>query len=152
VRLKISAFAPVANNQQVGLLAYQNDDTYVSVRRNYNSGTGGPNIGGMFEVGGVATVVQRQGLSNTGNLILRLDRNLTTNTYSPLYSTNGGTTWTPLVGIPTVVLNNPRVGIQVGANRWDVAVADLTWVEIVRARPGPVVSGVTPTSGCQGRR
>jgi len=37
LRLKISAFNPSADYQQVGILAYQHDDTYVSVRRNYNS-------------------------------------------------------------------------------------------------------------------
>src|SRR5207245_1178833 len=116
IRLNIAAFNPAANYQQVGLLAYQDDDTYVSVRRNYNSGAGGPSLGGMYEIEGVGTVVERRTLTNSGNLILRLDRNPTTNTYSPFYSTNGGTTWIPLVGIPSVVLNNPRVGIQVGAN------------------------------------
>src|SRR5439155_1411782 len=62
------------------------------------------------------------------------------------------TTWVPLVGIPTLVLNNPRVGIQVGANAaGTLPVTDLAWVEIVRAVPGPVVSGVTPASGLQGQ-
>src|SRR5205814_6338407 len=49
LRLKISVFNPTADHQQVGLLAYQNDDAYVSVRRNYNSTAGGPNIGSMYE-------------------------------------------------------------------------------------------------------
>src|SRR5215510_7923762 len=105
IRLKISAFNPSADYQQVGILAYQDDDTYVSVRRNYNSGAGGPNIGGMYEVNGVGTVVQRQTLTSTGNLILRLDRKLATNAYSPFYSVNNGATWVALTGIPTVMLN-----------------------------------------------
>ncbi|MBI3756920.1 MAG: IPT/TIG domain-containing protein [Deltaproteobacteria bacterium] len=150
IRLKISAFSPNADHQQVGLLAYQNDDTYVSVRRNYNNATGGPNVGSMYEVGGVGTIVERRVLTNTGNLILRLDRNVTTNAYTPYYSVDGGTTWVTLLGAPALTLSNPRVAIQVGANgAGTLPVADLAWVEILR--PAPVLSGVDPTSGVQGQ-
>lgn len=33
IRLKIAAFNPVARDQEVGLLAYQNDDNYVMLNR-----------------------------------------------------------------------------------------------------------------------
>jgi hypothetical protein len=38
VRLKIATFNPTANYQQVGLLAYQDDDNYVDLNRSYVGG------------------------------------------------------------------------------------------------------------------
>ncbi len=155
IRLKIASFDPVKDDQQVGLIAYQDDDTYVSVRRSYHRSAGGPSVGGMYEVNGVGTVIERRGLANTGNLILRLDRNLSTNAYTPFYSVDSGTTWIRLMGIPIVALNNPRLAIQVGANlAADAKSADLAWVEVIRPSclPTPTISGVTPASCEQGRQ
>jgi hypothetical protein len=44
IRVKLAAFNPVANYQQVGLLAYQDDDNYVNVNRPYVSAQGGRTI------------------------------------------------------------------------------------------------------------
>jgi len=128
IRLKIAAFNPVADYQQVGLIAYQDDNTYLNVQRNFN---GGSVIGFFKEAGGVVTRTDRRPLANTGNLILRLDRDPATNTYTAYYSVNNGSTWVPLTGAPTQTLTNPRLAIQVGSNEaGNLPVADLAWVEI----------------------
>jgi hypothetical protein len=117
----------VSNDQQVGLLAYQDDDTYVNLNRAYVDGS---NIELFRESAQAITPTNRVPLTNTGNLILRLDRNAATNTYTAYYSTNGGTSWTTL-GTTTLVMANPRLGVQVGANLGGSISADLAWVEIL---------------------
>jgi len=70
-------------------------------------------------------------LSNTGNLILRLDRAPATNTFAAFYSTNDGVSWTAVPGTVTKALTNPRLAIQVGGDATGtVPTADLGWVEI----------------------
>src|SRR5262249_15961159 len=64
IRLKIGAFNPTKDYQQVGLIAYQDDDTYVSVRRNFNTSSSGASVGVMYEVNAVGTVTERRGLAN----------------------------------------------------------------------------------------
>ncbi len=133
IRLKIATFSPVTDYQQVGLLAYQDDNTYLNVQRNFNSGAGGPVVGFFREAGGVTTRTDRRPLTNTGNLILRLDRAPVTNTMTAFYSTDDGGTWVQLTGAPTQALSNPRLAIQVGANTaGTLPAADLAWIEIFR--------------------
>ncbi len=135
VRLKIAAFDPRADHQQVGLLVYEHDDKYVNVQRNFDSAAGGPVVGFFTEVGGITTRTDRRPLSNTGNLILRLDRARATNTYTASYSTDDGASWVRLTGAPAFPLTNPRLAIQVGANlAGGAVVADLAWVEILAKR------------------
>ncbi len=151
IRLKIAAFNPVANYQQVGLLAYQDDDNYINVNRPFVDTQGGQTIEMFRESNQVTNYSNRQPLANTGNVILRLDRNATTNIYTGYYSGDGGASWTAL-GSATMALVNPRLGIQAGSNQTATALAaDLAWVEIVRPAPAPVVSGVSPSSGEQGQ-
>jgi hypothetical protein len=158
IRLKIQSFSPTADYQQVGLLAYQNDDNYLDVQRNYQSTSGGPVVGFFKEQGAVTSRASRLNLSNTGNLILRLDRNSSTNTFTAYYSTDGGTTWANL-GSLTQTLSATKLGIQVGANTsTSIPKADLAWVEILTAgggggttKPAPTLSSVTPNSGKQGQ-
>ncbi len=150
VRLKIAAFDPVANTQQVGLLAYQDDDNYVNLNRAYIDGG---QIELFREQGQATTLENRQTLSNSGNLVLRLDRDAASNTYTGYYSTNDGATWVTL-GNTTVALSGPRLAIQVGANAAGTTpVADLAWVEIVGAggSPAPTLTGVSPASGSPGQ-
>jgi hypothetical protein len=131
IRLKIAAFRPLANFQQVGLVAYQDDDTYISIERYFASGTGGPLIGFFREATGVVTWADRRPLTNSGNLILRLDRAPATQAFAASYSVDDGATWVQLSGTVTQTLTSPRLAIQVGANASGVAaVADLAWVEI----------------------
>jgi len=154
VRLKIAAFNPTADYQQVALIAYQDDDTYVNVQRNFSSTAGGPVVGFFKEAAGVTTRTDRRPLANTANLILRLDRDLPTSTYAAAYSVNDGVTWISLTGTPTQVLTNPRLAVQVGANHSPTArTADLEWVEIIQAGPAPPpsVTAVTPSSGSRGQ-
>src|SRR6185369_11831239 len=105
-RLRIAAFAPTQNYQQAGLVAYQDDDNYVQVARIYEDGQ---KINFAQEADGSAANINEPGLTTTTNLYLRLDRNLTNNLITGLYSTNG-TNWVTL-GSVTQPLNNPRLGI-----------------------------------------
>jgi Domain of unknown function (DUF1929)/Bacterial Ig domain/Kelch motif len=106
----------------------------------------------MFrEVAQSTAYVTTAALSNTGNLILRLDRAGTT--YSGFYSTDGGVTWNSL-GSTTVNLTNPKLAIMIGANTAGTTpVVDLAWVEILRPDTGqgpdttpPSVSVASPAT------
>jgi hypothetical protein len=131
IRVKLAAFNPVANYQQVGLLAYQDDDNYVNVNRPYVSTQGGQTIELFQEGSQVVSYINRQPLVNTGNLVLRLDRNAATNIYTGYYSVDGGVNWVAL-GSTAAALVNPRLGIQGGSNQVATTLlADLAWVEIV---------------------
>jgi len=133
IRLKIASFNPTRDFQQVGLLVYQDDDTYVNVQRNFNLAAGGPVVGFFSETGGVTTRTDRRPLSNSGNLLLRLDRDPTTNRFSTFYSVDDGLNWVQLVGAPAVTLSDARLAIQVGADVSGAgATAELAWVEILR--------------------
>ncbi|MBI3757978.1 MAG: IPT/TIG domain-containing protein, partial [Deltaproteobacteria bacterium] len=155
IQLKIASFNPVADYQQVGLLVYQDDDTYVDFERNFNSSASGSILGIFKEVGGVTTKGDHRSLINTGNLILRLDRDPATNTYTGYYSVDGGTNWIQLTGTLTQALNNPRLAIQVGANlAANIPSVDLAWVEVIHPNsfPAPTVSGVAPGTCEQGQQ
>ncbi|MBI3739020.1 MAG: hypothetical protein HY258_08255, partial [Chloroflexi bacterium] len=108
IRVKLAAFNPAANYQQVGLLAYQDDDNYVDVNRPYIDTQGGQAIELFRENSQVTSFVNRQPLLNTSNLILRLDRNAATNIYTGYYSVDGGTNWVAL-GSTATALVNPRL-------------------------------------------
>jgi Bacterial Ig domain/Beta xylosidase C-terminal Concanavalin A-like domain/Fibronectin type III domain len=146
IRLKVAAFNPTARDQEVGLLAYQDDDNYVSLNRLF--GTSGSVIELFRESAQATTFASKPPITNTGNLILRLDRNSTT--YTAMYSADGGTTWTT-VGSTTASLNNPRLAIQVGGNTsTTIPTADLAWTEMLGAVSGPVISVVAATGVSQG--
>ncbi len=133
LRIRVAAFNPFANYQQVGLLAYQDDDNYVNIQRNFNDAAGGAVVGFFSEVASVATRTDRRPLANTGNLMLRLDRDPATNAFTALYSVDSGTSWVQLTGSPSVALTNPRLAIQVGANTVAATpTADLAWAETIQ--------------------
>jgi hypothetical protein len=125
-RVKISAFNPTANYQQVGLHAYQDDDNYVSVDRAFVASS---RIEMFREVAQATSYMSTAALSNTGNLILRVDRS--GNVYSGFYSTDGGTTWIA-TGSTTVTLTNPKLAIMIGSNDGSATTADIAWAEILR--------------------
>ena len=151
LRLMISSFTPAANYQQVDIVAYQDDDNYVVLSRMEDNN---PTMEFYQEQGGVpAADVGFKFLTNTQNLLLRLDRDVTTNTYSSYYSTDSGTTWVSMGSIVRT-LTNARLAIHIGANYAGTQpTADLAWVEIVR--PGtamaPGLTAVNPNSGAQGQ-
>src|SRR5262249_18296077 len=119
---------------------------YVDLNRPYINGQ---QIELFREIGQTTTYANRTVLANTGNLLLRLDRNTSTNTYTGYYSLDAGISWV-LVGSTVAGLNKARVGIQTGSNpAGTFLAADLAWVEILR--PAPVVSGVNPNTGMQGQ-
>ena len=148
IRLKIAAFDPVAEYQRVALMAYQDDDNYVVVDRIKN---GLPFVEFYGEQAAVVPSATFTQLINTGNLILRLDRDTEPDTWKGYFSTDGGATWVP-TGTLVQALNTPRLGINVGANFAAIIPnADLAWVEIIRpSSPAPVVTSVSPASAAQG--
>jgi PKD repeat protein len=131
IRLMIASFNPVANFQQVELLAYQDDDNYVALGRMMDQN---PDIefyheqNAIVPAGGASTP-----LSNTGNLLLRLDRDAATNTYSGFFSLDAGSSWTAM-GTQVQALTNIRLGINTGGNTAGTQpTADLAWVEWLSA-------------------
>jgi hypothetical protein len=125
LRLKIAAFNPVARDQEVGLLAYQNDDNYVMLNRIF--GVNGSVVETFGESAQSTFSMTKVSITNTGNLILRVDRSA--NTYTGFYSTDGGSTWTT-VGTVNNTLTNPKLAIQVGGdNSGTTPNADLAWIE-----------------------
>jgi len=145
--VKIASFNPTANYQQVGLQAYQNDDNYVHTGRAFVNGSRAE----MFrEVAQATTYMSTAPLTNTGNLLLRMDRS--GNSYSGFYSTTGGSTWISL-GSTTIALSNPKLAIMAGANDAGTIPVDLAWAEIFRSgtSPAPTLSTVNPSAGTQGQ-
>ena len=151
IRLKIAAFAPTADYQQVTLMAYQDDDNYVIVDRMMN---GQPYMEYYREQGAVVPGgITFTPLTNTGNLILRLDKDAAPNTWKGYFSTDGGNTWVS-VGTQVQALNTPRLGIHIGANFGTTTPnADVAWAEIVRpgGPPAPTITSLSPTSATQGQ-
>ena len=145
--VKIASFNPTANYQQVGLQAYQNDDNYVHTGRAFVNGSRAE----MFrEVAQATTYMSTAPLTNTGNLMLRVDRS--GNNYSGFYSITEGTTWVSL-GSTTIALNNPKLAIMAGANDAGTIPVDLAWAEIFRSGTilAPTVSTINPNAGAQGQ-
>lgn len=131
IRLNIAAFNPTADNQQVGLIAYKDDDNYLELERNYHSDLGGPTVGFLQETAGsTKRAAALAPLSNSGNLILRIDYNSVNNQYSGSYSVDSGSTWTAQ-GTLAVGFTPTRLAIQVGSNNSStIPVADLAWVQV----------------------
>ena len=128
MRLNLS-FAPTTSYQQVGLVAYQDDDNYVLVSRSMDNG---PTVEFFHEQAQVETDVGFTTLANTGSLLLRIDRNAASNAYTGYYSADGGTTWVGM-GTTTQALSDPRLAIHIGANyAGTLPTADIAWVEILR--------------------
>jgi hypothetical protein len=127
IRLKIAAFNPTARDQEVGLLAYQNDDNYVSLNRIF--GSNGSVVEIFREITQTPSLMTKRAITSTGNLILRIDRRNTK--YTGLYSTDGGVTWTTIASV-NHTLTNPKLAIQVGGDSSGTIInADLAWVEYV---------------------
>jgi hypothetical protein len=124
IRLKIASFNPQTTYQQVGLMAYQDDDNYVYIDRIRNSA--GQQVEFFRESAQATAYAAQTTVTTTTNLILRLDRN--GNVYSAFYSTDGGTTWIS-AGTITLALTNPKLAIETGSNPSGTLNADLAWVE-----------------------
>jgi hypothetical protein len=125
IRLKIASFNPVTAYQQVGLIAYQDDDNYVYMNRIFN---GYGNQSEFLRESAQATAYSTQKtVTTTTNLLLRIDRS--GNVYTGFYSTDNGGSWVSM-GSLTVALTNPKLGIQVGSNPSGAITADLAWMEI----------------------
>ncbi len=149
VRLNIASFNPTVNYEEVAIVAYQDDDNFVLLGRMED---GSPTVEFYQETAGTpASDAGFKLLTNTGNLILRVDRNAANNTYTAFYSTDGGNTWVAN-GSLVKALTNPRLAVVVGANYAGTQpTADLSWVQIVS--PGsaavPTLTSVAPNSGAQ---
>jgi regulation of enolase protein 1 (concanavalin A-like superfamily) len=134
LRLKLS-FAPTQNYQQASIVAYQDDDNYVQVTREYNDGD---KVSLVQEIGGSPDGLQSASVSATTNLHLRLDQDVATGMLSAYYSLTG-TNWVAL-GSVTQALNGPRVGIVVGSSPGGYPNADLAWVEVMAPQTAPVLT------------
>ena len=139
LRLKFS-FAPTQDYQQVGLVAYQDDNTYVQVTRIYN---GGNKISSVRESGGSAAVLQSANVTATANLHLRMDRDVTTERIIGYHSLDG-VSWTALGSGVIQALNNPRLAIFTGASSGGFPNADLAWAEVLTSQTA--VAGATSES------
>jgi hypothetical protein len=147
VRLKIRAFQPAHDFQQVALLAYQDDDNYVLLGRYFNSALGDPQVVEFgSEAAGLYTAITRAPAPSNPVLFLRLDRNPASSAFSAFTSTDG-LNWTALSGSIAKALANPRLAIVVGANESSTSIpdADIEFAEIVVVTGVPII-GVSPTS------
>jgi glucose/arabinose dehydrogenase/regulation of enolase protein 1 (concanavalin A-like superfamily) len=138
VRLKLT-FAPTQNYQQAGLIVYQDDDNYVQVTREYNSGN---KMAFIRELGGTPDEILAISVTATANLHLRLDRDAATSRISGYFSLDGAS-WTAM-GNVTQTLNNPRLGIFVGASPGGYPNADLAWAEVMAPTQANPILTVTP--------
>jgi hypothetical protein len=143
--------APVANFQQVHLALYQDDDNYVEIGHVFNSFAGGEGVVFVIENGGVQLgsprLISRVGVMNT-NVYLRLDRNLTNDFVTGLYS-HDGTNWISL-GEVSHEFVNPRLAIWSGGSssatplictlrRLDVVTSDAPLAPILVTEPRHLV-------------
>jgi hypothetical protein len=145
LRLHVAAFVPTGTYQGACLAAYQDDDNYAIICRDF---IGTQVVEWWQETGGGAVAVGSVSSVATANLTLRLDRE-SGETIRAYFSTNGGMAWTPLPGSVIKTLSNPRLGIVVGGNASPGAVpaADLVWVDVGSASaPLPPALAVSPGS------
>src|SRR5436853_13122 len=80
--------------------------------------------------------------SDTISILLRLDRNPSTEAIGAFFSVNDGASWTALGASIVKSLANPRLAIFIGANgsTSSFPTADINWVEIVA---NPSASGAS---------
>ena len=145
IRLQVAAFAPSAVYQGACLMAYQDDDNYTILCRDY---IGSQAAEWWKETGGTAAPIANALNAATTNVRLRIDRNPSTNTLTAFVSNDGGSTWAQLPGSSVQALANPRLGIVVGGNTVsNTPSADLAFVEIATvSMPLPPALGVDQTS------
>jgi hypothetical protein len=149
IRLKVAAFNPVVSYQQVGLLVYQDDDNYFYADRLFADV---PSIESFTEVAGSVTPLNRLPLTNTGNLIIRIDQ-LSPNQYASFYSVDSGVSWTQIASA-TMALKNTKLAIQAGTDPTGaLPTADFAWVEIYipGPQPAPVLTAASPNAAAQGQ-
>ena len=140
MRLNLS-FAPTASYQQVGLVAYQDDDNYVNLTRIFN----GTNLVAFaVEKGANPSVVNSAGVTAT-SFYLRLDRDPTTNTITGYYSLDN-VTWVQ-VSSTVLALNNPQLAIFAGGSPSGLPNAKITWAQVAAGSSAlGVTLGLNPTS------
>lgn len=97
-------FTPTQNNHQAGLIVYQDDDNYVKFHRVYDSGNW---VGFLYENAGTPGVFGAPVTANT--VLLQITKE--GEAYSASYSLEDSL-WIP-VGVYTITLTNPRVGLEV---------------------------------------
>lgn len=97
-------FTPTQNCHQAGLIVYQDDDNYVKFHRVYDSGHW---VGFLYEYAGTPGVFGAPVTAST--VLLQITR--VGDAYSASYSLEDSL-WNP-VGVYTITLANPRVGLEV---------------------------------------
>ncbi len=130
IRLFIAAFAPTQSSQLAGLVLYQDDNTYLQLNRLFSAG-GYQRVNFIYEAEANGVVLNSISESTTNNLLLRIDREPSTETVSSWYSLDNGISW---VFVGSVVLpqplTNPRLGIVTGESSGGFPEADISWAEI----------------------
>jgi hypothetical protein len=159
LQLNVSV-TPTENYQQVHLALYQDDDNYVQIGHGFNSSVGGEGVLFMIETGGVSLgsprIINRVGIVNT-SVYLRLDRNLTNDFVTGLYS-HDGTNWISLGEISQELLN-PRVCIWAGGSaspvpltcsvrQLDIITSDAPLIPILVAEPRHLVFNAVAGEAC----
>jgi len=143
LKLRIASFTPNGNYQLGALVAYQDDDNYVLINKFYENGS-------LFlefaqETAGQYFVIQRVAAPAGATIFFRLDRDVTSGAITAFRSTNG-TTWTQFSGSATQAINNPRLGVFVGANdAGATSNADIAFAEIAVSNDPPII-GTSPSS------
>ena len=140
MRLSLS-FAPTTSYQQVGLVAYQDDDNYVNITRINN---GANQVSFAVEKGANPSVVNSANVTAT-SFYLRLDRDPTTNTITGFYSLDN-VTWVQ-VSSTVMALNNPQLAIFAGGSPSGLPNAKITWAQVMTGSSASSVTlGLNPTS------
>jgi glucose/arabinose dehydrogenase/PKD repeat protein len=146
IRMKIAAFAPFNNFQSACLGAYQDDGNYYVVCRDFATEQ-------LFETwhesNSQATVHGQVPTQATSNILLRIDRDLATETLASFVSLDEGVTWVAVGGGIPQMLMNPKLMIFVGGNQ-DLSIpraADIAWVEVLTLpQVTPSMLGVAPAA------
>ena len=140
MRLSLS-FAPTTSYQQLGLVAYRDDDNYVNITRIFN---GANQASFAVELAANPSVVNSATVTAT-TFYLRLDRDLTTNTITGSYSLDG-VTWVQ-VSSTVMALNDPQLAIFARGSPSGLPNAKITWAQVITASwASSVTLGLNPTS------
>ena len=152
IRLKISGVNLDADLQQVGIVAYQDDNNFVIINRYYNSALpGSQTVEFGFESLGSYEAIDRVAAPAGTVIYLRLDKASATNTITAFFSTDG-INWQQLSGSVTQALTSPRLAVLTGANQSSTSFpsVDVNYAEIITFEsdpPAPAISSATPPSG-----
>ena len=154
-----TVLAPTVDFAGVQLMLYQDDDNYVLTAHLHNNAHGGEICSGDIEDGGAQAWSPRTlGIINvaSSNMVLRLDRNLTNDNITCLFSPDN-TNWT-VIGGCSQALTNARIGILTGGpyvgapdcdvSRLDVITSDVPLSPLLAVQPQHLVFSAVAGEPC----